>query len=346
MTEESLNRYIKTYAPMVERAMRQVIDQTYSARGQQPAVFSTMLNYHLGFASVDGGPSSANTGKRIRPILTLLCCEASGGSAEDALPAAAAIELLHNFSLIHDDIEDRDELRRGRPSVWKIWGEAQAINAGDAMFALAHIALENALDRGVDALRVVRALRVFDATCVALTIGQHMDLEFEHRTDVTAAEYLAMIEGKTAALIKAACEIGAIMASASENSVEQLAEFGRWLGVAFQVQDDVLGIWGDPALTGKQDSDLAHGKKTLPVLHAADRDWEVRERYFRRRPSNAAELAELRDLIEARGGRAYAEQAARDAHERSLAALGAAQVAGDAGDLLCALAASLLGRSA
>lgn len=344
MMRESLSQYFQACVPLIEREMRQVIEQLRGTRGRQPATLATMLNYHLGFAGVDGSPVHANTGKRIRPVLTLLACEASGGEMESALPAAAAIELLHNFSLIHDDIEDRDELRRGRPTLWKIWGEAKAINAGDAMFALAHIALENTAERGMETGRVMRALRLFDATCVALTMGQHMDIEFEHRADVTAADYLAMIEGKTAALIRAACEIGAIVAGADDHRAAQLGEFGRWLGIAFQVQDDVLGIWGDPALTGKQDSDLAHGKKTLPVLHAADQDQEVRQRYMRRRPSDPVELAELRALIEARGGRAYAEQAARDAHDKSLAALNAAQLSGQAGDMLRALAESLLGR--
>ena len=344
MMRELLNQYLQTCVPLIEREMRRVIEPLRGAQGKHPTTLATMLNYHLGFAGVDGSPTSANTGKRIRPALTLLCCEASGGSRERALPAAAAIELLHNFSLIHDDIEDRDELRRGRPTLWKIWGEARAINAGDAMFALAHIALLNTAARGAPADQVLRALRTFDETCVALTTGQHMDIEFEQRSDVTAANYLAMIEGKTAALIRAACEIGAIVAGADDERAAQLGEFGRWLGIAFQVQDDVLGIWGDPALTGKQDSDLAHGKKTLPVLHAADQDQTVRERYFRRRPVDAVELAELRALIEARGGRAYAEQAARDAHDKSLAALAAARVSGEAGLLLRALAESLLGR--
>ncbi len=344
MTDESLSQYFQTYVPLVEREMRRMIERLRPTAGPQPNTLAIMLNYHLGFASVDGSPANANTGKRIRPMLTLLCCEAGGGAAADALPAAGAIELLHNFSLIHDDIEDRDELRRGRPTLWKIWGQAKAINAGDALFALAHIALEDALEHGAPAERVLHALRVFDMTCLALTSGQHMDIEFEQRTDVSAADYLAMIEGKTAALTRAACEIGAIMAGASAETISHLAEFGRWLGIAFQLEDDVLGIWGDPALTGKQDSDLAHGKKTLPVLHAADQDRQVRERYLRRRPTDPVELIEIRGLIESRGGRAYAEQAARDAHDKALAALAAAQVNHQAGRLLRALAESLLGR--
>ncbi len=348
MNNQELNAFLQTLLPPIEAEMRSVIDARLGDV-RQPPVFNTMLKYQLGFASGDGSPAEIKSGKRIRPMLTLLSCQACGGAVEHALPAAAAIELLHNFSLIHDDIEDRDELRRGRPTLWKIWGEALAINAGDAMFALAHLALESSGEAAPDAApaeRVLRALRMFDETCVALTIGQHLDIEFENRADVTAAEYMAMIDGKTAALTRAACAIGAIMAGAPDEHVDALAEFGRELGLAFQLQDDVLGIWGDPASTGKHDSDLAHGKKTLPVLHAADRDRQVRDLYFRQRPAGAQDIATLKELIEARGGRAFAEQAARDAHLKALAALDAARIDGPAAAALQALAETLLGRAA
>jgi geranylgeranyl diphosphate synthase type I len=346
MNTHELNAILQGLLPQVEAEMRRVVDTGAAGDARPPAVFQTMLRYHLGFASVDGSPAEISSGKRIRPLLTLLACQACGGRLEDGLPAAAAVELLHNFSLIHDDIEDRDELRRGRPTLWKIWGEALAINAGDALFSLAHLALERAADAGAPAGRVLRALRLFDETCLALTIGQHLDIEFENRADVTAAEYVAMIDGKTAALTRAACAIGGIMAGAPDDHVAALAAFGRELGLAFQLQDDVLGIWGDPAATGKHDSDLTHGKKTLPVLHAADRDRTVRELYFRRRPAGAQDIATLKELIEARGGRAFTEQAARDAHLKALAALDGARIDGPAAAALRALAESLLGRAA
>lgn len=344
MTGLSLNDYFATYVPLIESEMAEVVA---TAAGSGPAsVLGAMLRYHLGFAGVDGSPAAFNSGKRVRPLLTVLCCEAAGADGRLALPAAAAIELLHNFSLIHDDIEDRDELRRGRPTLWKIWGEAQAINAGDAMFALAHLALLNLDRQGVPAGRVTQAMRLFDTTCVALTVGQHLDIAFEQRADVTAADYMAMIEGKTAALTRAACAAGAIVAGAGAEAVGALADFGQWLGMAFQLQDDVLGIWGDPAVTGKLGSDLARGKKTLPVLHAADRDWQVRARYFQGQPLAPADVDEIRRLVEARGGRAYAEQAARDAYLKAMAALDASGAAGPAGDALRLLAGSLLGRAA
>ncbi|MCL5997010.1 MAG: polyprenyl synthetase family protein [Chloroflexi bacterium] len=341
---QTLNSFFNVFIPRVEGEIRRIIDSTPFT--PTPGAFLTMLHYHLGFANTDGSLAQVYSGKRIRPMLTLLACQACGGSADDALPAAAAIELLHNFSLIHDDIEDRDELRRGRPTLWKLWGEAQAINAGDAMFALAHRALERMVELGSGAGRVVRALLTFDNAAVALTVGQHLDLSFETRTDVTVAEYMAMIRGKTGALTQAACEIGAILAGAQPGPVAALAGFGAWLGIAFQLQDDVLGIWGNPKLTGKQDSDLNHHKKTLPVLYAAERDARVRELYFARRSQRDEDIATLRELIEACGAREYTEQQARDAYARSLAALDTSGVSGAAATMLRELAHSLVGRAA
>jgi geranylgeranyl diphosphate synthase, type I len=351
-SEQTLNSYFATYVPFVEQEMRRVIQGVYFEEAipvlpvMRPLGFKTMLDYHLGFANTDGTSAQVYSGKRIRPILTLLSSEACGGQAQNSIAAAAAIELLHNFSLIHDDIEDRDELRRGRPTLWKLWGEAQAINSGDAMFTLAHVALQSSFRNGVDPARVLYALRTLDDACIALTVGQHLDLSFESRTDVTAAEYTEMIQGKTGALTKAACAIGALMAGAGEDQVNALACFGAWLGIAFQLQDDVLGIWGDIELTGKTDSDLSHRKKTLPVLYAAERDERIRALYYRREPHTDVDIEILRKYIEAAGGRTYTEKAARDAYIKSLAALDSVRLQGAAANALRELAHGLIGRVA
>ena len=335
----SLNALFQMYLPHIEAEMRDVINT-----GAQPAAFNIMLNYHLGFANANGTLAQENAGKRIRPALVLLCCESCGGAWEQALPAAAAVELLHNFSLIHDDIEDRDELRRGRPTLWRQWGEAQAINSGDAMFAMAHLALLRSRERGVPAERVMRAMLAFDAMCVHLTVGQHLDLSFEQRNDVSAAEYMQMIEGKTAALTAASCEIGAIIAGANDTQISALRDYGKWLGISFQLQDDVLGIWGDPDKTGKRDSDLAHNKKTLPILFAAERDERIRAHYFSSKSLNDVNINAIREMIEAAGGRAHAEQAAESAYAKALESL---DVAGDNDHTqsLRSLAQSLLRRA-
>jgi len=341
MALDDLASAFERFLAPIEAEMRAVVNA-----GTQPALFNIMLNYHLGFADEHGHAVSARAGKRIRPVLTLLSCEACGGDWRMALPAAAAVELLHNFSLIHDDIEDRDELRRGRPTVWKLWGEAQAINAGDAMFALSHLALLRCAEAGARPAQVVQALRVFDEMCVQLTVGQHLDLSFETRNDVSTEEYLAMIGGKTAALIAAACRIGALCADATEAHADALEQFGRGLGVAFQLQDDVLGIWGDPVTTGKHSSDLVHRKKTLPVIFAAERDPALRARYFDDlRPLSPEEVETIRARIERLGGRQYAESMAEQAYTQAVEALQRLPYT-PARESLAALARALLNRQA
>lgn len=261
---DELTHYFQEMLPALEAEMRAVLQ----ADGPPPTPFYGMLQYHMGWLDADLQPASVNSGKRIRPILCLLACQAAGGDWRPALPAAAAIELLHNFSLIHDDVEDNSPTRRGRETVWRIWGIEQAINSGDAMFALAHLALARLADRGVAAPVVVQALRRFDETCLALTQGQHADMDFEKRNGVSVDEYLAMITGKTAVLISLSAELGARIAGAGAAIIDHYAQFGRALGLAFQVIDDILGIWGDEALTGKSAAtDITTKKKTLPVLY-------------------------------------------------------------------------------
>ena len=331
----TLPEYFAVWLPRIEREMRAAVKL-----GGLPTAFNAMLRYHLGFANADGSPSRVASGKRIRPVLLLLACEACGGSAEQALPAAAAVELLHNFSLIHDDIEDGDAVRRGRPALWKLHGVPHGINAGDAMFAQAHKALEQLL---APAERVLRSLRAFDAMCLHLTVGQHLDISFESRTDVTADDYMRMIGGKTAALTRACAEIGAIIAGAGARAISNLGEFGRSLGLAFQLQDDVLGIWGDSAKTGKPQNDLARRKKTLPVLFAADHDPALRAAYFGGQPIDENDL-KLR--IEQLGGRAHTEQLARAIHDNGMHALEDGSLDEAGARLLADLASGLIGRTA
>ena len=304
----------------------------------------SMLRYHLGWADAAFNPCQARTGKRVRPVLCLMACEACGGDWEQALPAGAAIELQHNFSLIHDDIEDRDETRRGRPTVWALWGEAQAINAGDTLFALAQLALARLSGRDVPATTVVAALRLFNRTCVALTGGQYLDIGFESRADVSIADYLAMIERKTGALVACACEMGALIAVAPGAQREHLRTFGHHLGLAFQMRDDVLGVWGDPALTGKPvGADVARRKKSLPILHGLEHSAELRALLAQERLS-AANVHHATELLQETNSRAYAEQLAREHHAQALAALEEAHLERPAVEALHELAERLLSR--
>ncbi len=272
------------------------------------APFYDMMRYHLGWLDSSFRPTAADPGKRLRPTLCLLTCEAAGGEVERAVPAAAALELMHNFSLIHDDIEDQSEERRHRPTVWKNWGVAQAINTGDGMYILASLALQRLSQRGVPADVVLATVRVFDETCLELCQGQYLDLSFETRNDVTVALYLEMIRGKSAALFSACTHIGALLASPDPALVAAYCRFGLNLGLAFQIVDDILGIWGDPALTGKSvASDVMSKKKTLPLLYALEQEkrvggTDIFEIYRQDRisESQARRVVELLDRAKAR----------------------------------------------
>ena len=280
-----------------------------------------MMQYHMGWLDAEFRPVQAPAGKRIRPLLCLLACAAAGGEPRNAVPAAIGLELLHNFSLIHDDIEDDSPTRRHRPTVWKVFGMPQACNAGDGMFSLAHLAFHRLLERDVPAAAVLAALRIFDETCVALTEGQYLDMSFETRLSVSVDEYLSMSAGKTGALLAAAPQIGATVAGADAGVVETYRQFGAALGRAFQLQDDILGIWGDEAVTGKSAaSDILAKKKTLPVLYAMTRDQvgtELAARYAG--PAfTPHDVPAILALLEAADARAYVtarvNEAADEAH--------------------------------
>ena len=229
-----------------------------------------MLTYHMGWSGENASAEAG--GKRIRPLLVLLSSSAAGGNWHLALPAAAAVEMVHNFSLIHDDIQDRSDFRRGRPTVWKKWGEAQAINTGDLLFTLAFLALQR-MGTNHPPERINRANYVLQETCIQLTAGQYLDMAYERAEDISLEDYWQMIGGKTAALLSACTRLGGLCAGADETTQEQMAQFGWKLGLAYQVWDDWLGIWGDQKKTGKSvQTDLLTGKKTYPILYALQKD--------------------------------------------------------------------------
>jgi len=238
---------------------------TQSEPGLQP--FYGMMLYHLGLDA-----DHAHGGKRLRPVLCTLVFEALGGDRTRALPVAAAVELLHNFTLIHDDIEDQDPRRHHRPTVWSVWGEPQAINAGDGMYAISRLALQRLRDRGFAADRVLDVSALLDETCVRVCEGQFLDISFESRTDVTSERYRAMAAKKTGALFAASARAAAILATDDHAVRDQLSRFGAEFGQSFQAHDDVQGIWGTTERTGKVEmNDLVKRKKTLPVVLAFER---------------------------------------------------------------------------
>lgn len=301
--------------------MRLVADHDPSTRG-----LYEMVRYHL---ALDG--SGASGGKRIRPLLGLLAYASITGDHRLALPGAAAVELGHNFSLVHDDIEDGDIERRHRATLWTIHGVPQAINTGDALFSLSRIALHRLTDLGFPDAKVLRLMRLFDMTCLALCEGQYLDIAMSRSDDLMTVElYFDMIGRKTAALIAASIESGAVLATDDEATIRRYHDFGWALGIAFQLNDDLLGIWGAEQATGKEPSDLAHKKKTLPVIyayeHAGPEDRaRLAELYATADPEPEA-VAEIVAILERTGAREYTRDQARRYRDEALAELDGAGV--------------------
>lgn len=335
---EAFTQLAHQYLAAIEDELCKSVRQT--AKDELIALHN-MLAYHMGWEGKGSGPEAR--GKRIRPLLVLLTCTAAGGDWQQALPAATAVELVHNFSLIHDDIEDNSPLRRGRPTLWKLWGIPQAINAGDAMYALAHLEILR-LEETLTTIEVVRAARLMQQTCLHLTQGQFLDLSYQDQNERKLDEYWPMISGKTAALLTACTQLGALVARATPEHQEHYAEFGRFLGLAFQVQDDLLGVWGDAELTGKSaESDLVAGKNTLPVLYGIEKNGTFAKRW-RQGPISSGEVIVLAHILEEEGARSYCETFSTRLTSQALEALESAQPQGIAGKALIHLANLLLNR--
>lgn len=297
-----------------------------------PGSLRRIALYHFGWEHADGTPAAGNAGKAIRPALVLAAVRALGGDPQSAVRAAAAVELTHNFTLLHDDVMDCDTTRRHRPTAWTVFGDSDAILAGDALQALGQRLL--AEDPHPGAREAAARL----AECVVeLCAGQHADCALESRApdEVSLAECLAMVEAKTGALLGCACAIGAVYAGAGADTVEALDGFGRQAGLAFQLIDDVIGIWGDPARTGKPArADLAARKKSLPVVAAlasgTPEGAELAGAYGRKpdqgdgacgRKPDQGDLERMARAVEGAGGRDWAQLQAADRMSRALGEL-------------------------
>lgn len=285
------------------------------------APFYGQMKYHLGWVNSHFIPVQANPGKLLRPTLLLLAYEASGtwglASATQtylrrALFAAAAIELTHNCTLIHDDIEDGDTERRHRATVWNVWGIPQATNTGDGMLTLARLTLWRSLDEGVDGELAARLGALLDRTCLAIFEGQYLDMSFEQRLDISPSMYLNMINRKTAALMACAVEMGAMLGTRDPRTIQTLRDFGWALGSAFQVRDDLLGIWDTEELGKSPAGDIYRRKQTLPVIHALEhangRDKEILcAVYEQKTPMTSVQVEEILGVLTRTDSRAYCQ---------------------------------------
>ncbi|PRW64875.1 family 2 encapsulin nanocompartment cargo protein polyprenyl transferase [Actinopolyspora mortivallis] len=281
----------------VDPALRSAVDAL-------PEDMRHIARYQFGWIDEHGGVSETSGGKALRPALVLLAAEAVGGTAEQALPAAVAVELVHNFSLIHDDVIDTDATRRHRPTAWSVFGASAAILAGDSLLSLASGVIADS-----EHPAALSGIRLLNTTVQELVQGQVTDLAFEQRDDVDVAECQRMAEAKTAALLASACELGARFAGADPRRTEHLRRFGHDLGLAFQHVDDLLGIWGDPDTTGKPAySDLYARKKTLPVVFALNSETPAGRRlaaHYHHPPNAETDLTATAELVDNAGGRAW-----------------------------------------
>ncbi|MFF6997242.1 family 2 encapsulin nanocompartment cargo protein polyprenyl transferase [Streptomyces sp. NPDC008313] len=331
-------RILEDARASVDPALRGAVDSL-------PGSMRRIARYHFGWEHADGRPAAGHAGKAIRPALVLAAARALGGRQAPAVRAAAAVELIHNFTLLHDDVMDRDTTRRHRPTAWAVFGDADAILAGDALQALAHRLLAE------DPHPASPAAAARLAACVVeLCAGQHADTAMERRGpgEVTLDECLAMAEAKTGALLGCACALGGLYAGADEEDVEALDAFGRQAGLAFQLIDDVIGIWGDPGRTGKPaGADLMARKKSLPVVAALASGTPAGDELaaLYAAPYEEGDLERTVMAVERAGGRDWAQTEAADRMARAMQELSRAVPEPEQAGSLWALAEFVTRRS-
>jgi len=306
----------------VEQELNRVVPTAHNSETYR------LLRYHLGWVDQQGTPmdTSVSQGKALRPTLCLFACEALASEYSRALPAAAALELIHNFSLIHDDIQDQDMERRHQPTVWHLWGIPKAIWSGNAMQCTGDLSLLDVARANVPAVTAIRVSDILTESYLEMIQGQCMDLDFESRTDIKSEEYLYMIACKTGALIRSALQIGALLATEDPATVKAFTEFGNHLGQAFQVRDDYLGIWGDQATLGKATgNDIRRRKKSYPVVFALERAsgqaMEDLLRIYRQEELEEGDVQRVMAVLDEVGSQEQAQRVTEAAAGRALAAL-------------------------
>ncbi|PWK78617.1 geranylgeranyl diphosphate synthase type I [Lentzea atacamensis] len=326
--------------------VRTVVDPALRAAvNRLPDSVRRVAGYHFGWWDEHGRSITTDSGKAVRPALALLATQAVGGTAACGLPAAVAVELVHNASLLHDDIIDRDATRRHRPTAWSAFGVPAAILAGDALFFLSIHILSTA-----PAPLSTQGLAFLEEAVQQLIDGEYTDTAFEHRTEVTLAQCQAMAQAKTSTLIACACALGALAGGANPTQTDHLRSFGHHLGIAFQLVDDLMGIWGDPAHTGKPHlSDLRAHKKSLPVVAAlttpCPASQELASLYHQNTPLTEHQLQHAATLIEAAGGRDWATRQADHHLTTALHHLTAADLADHPAAQLATLAHMIIQRN-
>ncbi len=309
---------------------------------ESPLLLYRMIRYHLGWEDEQGQCQQTSSGKLIRPTLCLLACEAVKGDWHAALPAAAAIELLHNFSLIHDDIEDRSWQRRHRPTIWKLWGEAQGINVGDAMHALAQLSLLRLAEKGVSQEKIVLASQLMNQTCLELCEGQYLDIEYQGCLQLNIDDYLKMANKKTAQLFECSFHLGALLGTDNQTLISHLCSFGKRIGLAYQMRNDYLDIWGE----GSSFSDIKQKKGTLPLIYALEKakgeEKKNLQGIYSKDEVSDEDVAMVLRIWDNLGVRDYVEQMIEQYYHQALQELESARLPSSAHQELAEIASFLL----
>ena len=335
---------------MFHRYSARIGDALRSALSHDGVRVYDMLRYYMGWVDEDGNPWTATEGKALRPTLCLFACEANGGSLAQAMPAAVALEFIHNFSLIHDDIQDRDEMRHHRRTVWAVWGVPRAVVAGNVLRILADKALQSMVGEGVGVDRALDAVALLTEAYLEMIEGQYLDIYYEGRPDISTPDYLHMISRKTGALIRSALNIGAVIGTDDAVAAEAFRSCGSSLGYVFQIRDDVLGVWGDEKSTGKPvGADIRRKKNSFPVAyamsHVQGRDKERLTDIYRIESLTDGDVATVLEILDRAEVREHAQRLAEHHRDKALKALGEVRLAPELRDELEGLAQFLLVRN-
>ena len=304
----SLPDLFQRYRPGIAQAMRDEL-------AQDSVDLYDMLRYYMGWVDERGRPRPAMEGKGLRPTLCMFACEAVGGNAELALPAAVALEFIHNFSLIHDDIQDLDETRHGRKTLWAVWGMPKALVAGNALRIVADQVLHKLVAGGLEHKRALVAVGLLTEAYLEMIEGQYLDLSFEGRHDIGMDDYLGMISRKTGALIRCSLALGAVIGADDPTVATAFRNCGAALGYVFQIRDDILGVWGDEETTGKPvGADIRRKKNSYPVVFAMEQskgqDSETLNRIYRTEHVDEPDVASVLEIMERVDVRGHAHESA------------------------------------
>lgn len=307
-----------------QQALTEELQELFASR---QGFLYNLLRYHLGWVDQRGQPENPEASAltpHLPAMLALTTCQALAGSFQPALPVAAAVDLVYNFTLVHGDVQAGRTDAQARPSLWWVWGPAQAINAGDGLHALGRAAMMRLGQRSVPPERVLRAVEALDRACLALCEGQYLDLGFQDQLMVSRSQYDDMVQRKAGSLTGCAAELGALAADADEATCARFREAGTRLGMAWQVGQDIADLWGQHG-DGMTPSNVLNKKKGLPLVYALETSRPAVKRelgtVYMKRVLEPADVARLVQILEEAGARGYAQGRARELVEQALAAL-------------------------